>query len=62
SLTACNLTVTNSAIVILQSGDTITLNGIVAVDSGSTLTLKNMPLCFKTHRYQYGSNKCGKRY
>ncbi|MDN3675998.1 hypothetical protein QWY90_01580 [Flavobacterium paronense] len=41
SLTACNLTVTNSAIVILQSGDTITLNGIVAVDSGSTLTLKN---------------------
>jgi len=41
SLTACNLTVTNNATVIIQSGDTITLNGIVAVDNGSTLRLNN---------------------
>ncbi|WP_298116417.1 hypothetical protein [Flavobacterium sp.] len=41
SFSACNLTVTNNATVVIQSGDTITLNGGVFVETGSNLTFNN---------------------
>lgn len=41
NLVACTLRVTNNAVVILLSGNTITLNDALIVDSGSSFTLNN---------------------
>lgn len=38
---ACSLTVTNNAVVIITSGDSVNLNGSLTVDSGSSFTLEN---------------------
>jgi hypothetical protein len=40
-LTACSLTVTNNAVVIITSGDDVNLSGALTVDAGSTFTLQN---------------------
>ncbi len=40
-LNACSLTVTNNAVVLISSGDSVNLNGSLTVDSGSSFTLEN---------------------
>ena len=40
-LTACSLTVTNNAVVVIAAGHTVTLNGALTVAPGSTFTLEN---------------------
>jgi len=41
NLTACKLTVTSGASVLIKSGDSITLNGSLTVDTGCFVTLNN---------------------
>lgn len=41
NLDACSLTVTNNAVVIITSGDSVNLNGSLTVDAGSSFTLEN---------------------
>ncbi|QBZ96583.1 T9SS sorting signal type C domain-containing protein [Flavobacterium sangjuense] len=40
-ITACSLTVTNNATVIISSGDTVNLNGAMTVAAGSLVTFNN---------------------
>jgi hypothetical protein len=40
-LTACSLTVTNNAVVVISTGNSVTLSGGLTVDSGSSFTLEN---------------------
>jgi len=41
NLTACKLTVTNNATVLIKSGDSVTLNGALTVDAGSFVTFNS---------------------
>lgn len=41
NLTACKLTVTNNATVLIKSGDSVTLNGALTVDEGSFVTFNS---------------------
>ncbi len=41
NLVACNLRVTNNAVVLIPSGTTITINDALIVDNGSSFTLSN---------------------
>ncbi|MFN7014969.1 MAG: hypothetical protein ACK4ON_11945, partial [Bacteroidia bacterium] len=41
NITACSLTVTNSAVVQISSGDSVTLSGALTTETGSTVTFNN---------------------
>lgn len=41
NITACSLTVNNSAVVQISSGDTVTLSGALVTEIGSTVTFNN---------------------
>ena len=41
NLTACRLTVTNNATVLIKSGDSVTLNGSLTVNTGSVVTFNS---------------------
>ncbi len=59
-INTCNLTVTNSAVVIIPSGKNVTLNGAITVNSGS-LTLQNNANLFQDSHFTNVGNISVKR-